>query len=232
MIAAVVIAVVAIVLIVLIIALLAGNGGKRNAGGRGGGWSDVSRRSGGAGRDIDREWNEAQAERAGRRGEDEFARLLGKVLRPDDTRFRNVGAEYDGRRTELDEVVVNRFGVAIIEVKNYSGRLYGGEEDRKWQRIKVSGGGRVYSDTVDNPFGQLRREIDILARYLRSYGCDVWVEGYLYFVNGNCPVESERVLRDEADIDRAIHTPGRWALPREEQNRIADLLREETGLTR
>ena len=70
------------------------------------------------------------AYRAGRAGEAEATELIRSVLREDDRLFTGVNVAIDGKRTELDNVIVNPRGVFIIEVKTYSGTLKGSESDR------------------------------------------------------------------------------------------------------
>lgn len=37
--------------------------------------------------------------------------------------------------TQIDHIVVSRFGVFVIETKNYKGWIYGGERDSKWTQV-------------------------------------------------------------------------------------------------
>lgn len=59
--------------------------------------------------------------------------LIREVLNEDDRLFTNVNIECDGMSAELDNVIVNSYGVFIIETKNYKGRLYGNEDDYKFK---------------------------------------------------------------------------------------------------
>ena len=63
----------------------------------------------------------------------------------------NVCVQFDGKRTELDNLIINRSGVYIIEVKTYRGRLFGGADDYEWEKYKVTNAGNVYEKTVKNP---------------------------------------------------------------------------------
>ena len=76
---------------------------------------------------------ESGEKRAGRLGEKRAAELIRQVMREEDRLFTNVCIELDGRMTELDSVIVNKYGVFIIEVKNYNGLLVGAEDDHEWQ---------------------------------------------------------------------------------------------------
>ena len=162
--------------------------------------------------------------RAGIRGEEALFRAIESVLREDDRLFMNVKIEYDGKPAELDSVVVNRYGVFIIEVKNYTGQIFGGEDDYEWQKFKTTAAGNTYEKTVKNPIRQVKRQIYILAHFLEYYGARVWVKGYAILLHGNSPVDSEYLLNSVEDIDRAIHTRDRTILNADTIETISKLL--------
>lgn len=45
----------------------------------------------------------------------------------------------------------------------------------------------------------------MLKEYLKYYGVDLWIEGYVLFVNMNSPVESEYTVNDKNEIDDILH---------------------------
>ena len=154
---------------------------------------------------TDIELFESGKKRAGRRGEEYASQIIGMVLRDGDVLLNNVEISFDGKPAELDSVVINNRGVFIIEVKNYSGILCGSEDDYEWIKSKTTEAGNEYVKTVKNPIKQVRRQVYVLANYLKQYGIDVWVEGYAYLVNKNSPVHTSEVLVTPEDIDRVIH---------------------------
>lgn len=152
---------------------------------------------------------EPEEKRVGRRGERIATNIIKRVLRDDDYLFTNVPVSYDDKETELDNVIVNKYGVFIIEVKYYKGRLYGAEDDYEWKKYKDDGYGNTFEKNVKNPIRQVKRQTYILAKHLEYYGSRVWVEGYAFLVNGNSPVSSSYMLKSIDDIDKAIHAPGK-----------------------
>ena len=147
---------------------------------------------------------ESPERRAGLQGEHIATDIIKGVLREGDYLFTNVSVSCDGKRTELDNVVVNKYGVFIFEVKNYKGRLYGDEDDFNWKKYKDDGYGNTFVKEVKNPIKQVKRQIYILAKYLDCF--HVWVEGYVILIHGNSPVQSKYLLENIEGIDRAIHT--------------------------
>ena len=162
--------------------------------------------------------------RAGRRGEIRATQIINSVLREGDLLFTNVSFSFDGRSAELDNVIVNKFGVFIIEVKNYSGRLSGAEDDYEWRKVHVSAAGNPYVKMVKNPIKQVKREIYLLAKHLDHYGVSVWVDGYAMILDAASPVDSQYILSSTSDIDRAIHTPRNQRISADTLSSIEKLL--------
>ena len=162
--------------------------------------------------------------RVGKRGEKIAEEIIRRALHEGDLLFTNVRIEYDGRPAELDNVIVNRYGVFIIEVKNYKGKIIGNEDDYEWRKYKTTSAGNTYEKTVKNPIRQVKRQTYILAHYLEENGARVWIRGYAMLLYGNSPIESEYVLNGREDTERVIHTKDREILDADTVGRIAAIL--------
>jgi hypothetical protein len=112
---------------------------------------------------------------SGHRGERALFKILQSIRKSEnDTVFLNLPVEFKGSRSEIDLLLVGERGIIIVEVKNHSGAITGGEGDDFWlQRGKK----------MLNPLIQLRRQRKILKSILRAHGFDVWVENVLFFSN-------------------------------------------------
>lgn len=163
--------------------------------------------------------SKSNQKRAGIRGEKFATKLIRETLNDDDILLCNVRISYDGKKTELDNVILNKRGIFIIEVKNYVGTITGGLNDYEWNKTKVTASGNSYTSSVKNPINQVRRQVYILANYLKDNGINVWIEGYAFLVEGNSPVRSAYILNDQQDIDAAIHL--------RTNNKLKTLTREE-----
>ncbi|MCR4674270.1 MAG: NERD domain-containing protein, partial [Lachnospiraceae bacterium] len=109
-------------------------------------------------------------------------------------------------------------------VKNLHGVLSGDEESYDWLQTKSSSGGEFYQKTIKNPIKQVKRQIYILSGLLKRKNLDTWIEGYVFFVERNCPIKSDLVLETRKDIDLAIHTNGKQTLSKKKQSAIIKLL--------
>ena len=168
--------------------------------------------------------SEVQIKAAGRRGEWAATERIKRVLRKGDTLLTNVSISFEGRPAELDNVIVNEFGIFIIEVKYYSGRLSGSEDDYEWRKVHISDAGNPYFKQVKNPIKQVKREVYILAKYLDQNGLSVWVEGYAMIIGASSPVRSSYILSSACAIDKAIHTKGKRMLRPDTVDKVIDLL--------
>jgi restriction system protein len=63
--------------------------------------------------------------------------------------------------TELDHVVVSAHGIFVIETKNYSGWIFGSEQDRMWTRTNYGNKCKFL-----NPLIQNKGHVDSLAAFL------------------------------------------------------------------
>lgn len=168
---------------------------------------------------------EDQKRIAGKEGELQAKKLLNHYLNENDLLLNNVNISIHGRNTELDYVVINNNGVFIFEVKNFSGKLVGNEDDQYWNKYKISRGNKEYIKEIRNPIKQLKREIYLLKEYLKYYGVDLWIEGYVLFVNMNSPVESEYTVNDKSEIDDILHLRRNQVLTKNQIEKIISILK-------
>ena len=136
----------------------------------------------------------------------------------------NIKISFEERDAELDNVVINNRGVFIIEVKNYSGILIGDEDDFEWIKNKYTEAGNFYQKSVKNPIKQIKRQVYILSGYLKAHGFDVWIEGYVFFVEGNSPINSKYILNTQKDIDTVIHFGINNKLKKVDKERIVEFI--------
>lgn len=168
---------------------------------------------------------------SGINGEKIAAEVL-SVLPDGYTVFQDVTVPYDGRTSEIDNIVVGRGGVFIVETKNHNGSISGSIYGTHWMQHKVGRGGTPYSNEIYSPVRQVGTHIYRLANYLRHNGVNTYVEGIVYFTNPQCrvkitgrgdvPVYTARG-RDESRLRSRI-TSGEHTLDRESVRRVCELI--------
>ena len=169
--------------------------------------------------------DEDQKRIAGKEGELQAKKILNHYLNENDLLLNNVNISIHGRNTELDYVVINNNGIFIFEVKDFSGKLVGNEDDQYWNKYKISRGNKEYIKEIRNPIKQLKREIYLLKEYLKYYGVDLWIEGYVLFVNMNSPVENEYTVNDKSEIDDILHLRRNQVLTKNQIEKIISILK-------
>ena len=144
-----------------------------------------------------------------------------------DLLFTNVEISFDGRKAELDNIIINHFGIFIIETKNYVGEIEGKEDDYTWVKTKITPAGNIYQKSVLNPIKQVKRQIYLLSKYIENFtGIRVWIKGYAYLINNNSPIENEFIIQNVQNIDKAIHKKTKTHLNKTQISKIKDLLSE------
>lgn len=70
------------------------------------------------------------------KGEALVSRVLQSEFRPPDYHLMNhVTIRMDDGTTQVDHILVSRFGVLVIETKHYTGWLFANESDRSWTQV-------------------------------------------------------------------------------------------------
>ena len=70
------------------------------------------------------------------RGERRLSRLLDHYFGPPDYHLMNhVTLQLGTGTTQIDHILVSRFGVFVIETKDYKGWIFGSPEDRLWTQV-------------------------------------------------------------------------------------------------
>lgn len=125
---------------------------------------------------------------AGIQGENLTAHILSAL--PDDyTVFQDVYISYDKKISEIDNIVVGKTGVFIIETKNHHGVICGKSTDKELLQIKIGRGGTAYSSSFYNPVKQIGTHIYRLANYLKSKGIYTYINGIVFFSNSEADVK-------------------------------------------
>ena len=76
----------------------------------------------------------------GRKGEIVVARILGKTISGRQYVINDLlFSDQLGHSCQIDHIYINRYGIWIIETKNYSGQIYGTIDQREWTQVLAYG---------------------------------------------------------------------------------------------
>jgi restriction system protein len=75
--------------------------------------------------------------------------------------FNNLIIQEESISTQIDHIVVSRYGIFVVETKNMDGWIFGNEKDERWTQTFLNN-----KRTFQNPLRQNYRHTRTLARYL------------------------------------------------------------------
>ncbi len=76
-------------------------------------------------------------------------------------RFHNLIVGTRNGTTQIDHVLLSRFGIFVIETKNYNGWIFGNEDQRSWTQVLYGA-----KHSFQNPLHQNYRHVKALAEHL------------------------------------------------------------------
>lgn len=124
----------------------------------------------------------ADIRQAGKRGEAATGHFLAQL--PDSyTVIMNAVVTYDGKRSEIDNIVVGPTGVFVIETKNHNGTITADYNAHDWLQVKVGKGGTAYSKTFYSPVRQVGTHVYRLAHCLRQHRVNTRIDAAVFFAN-------------------------------------------------
>lgn len=163
----------------------------------------------------------------GLNGENDTADIL-KALDENYNVFKNVHISVDGKEIEIDNIVVGKNGVFIIEVKNHNGTIEGNGNEDIWIQHKVGRKGGRYTKNIKNPIKQVKYQTFILSKFLKSKNINAWIESAVYFSNKKVNsriFDAEKVFFNSYDLLNYIekYTPKKLLDEVEINNIISNL---------
>lgn len=104
-------------------------------------------------------------ESKGKRGENYVAKILGDTIIGEQYVINNLLFQNEkGQSCQIDHVFINKFGIWVIETKNYAGTIYGQENQREWTQVLAHG---HEINKFYNPIKQNATHIYHLSNYLK-----------------------------------------------------------------
>ncbi len=94
-------------------------------------------------------------------GELKTSNILNKLPRNDYKVFNDLMLFSDNKMHQLDHVVVSKYGIFVIEMKNYQGRVEGNEFSDNWTQYIGSKVNKFYNPVKQN-YGHMRCLSDVL----------------------------------------------------------------------
>lgn len=123
----------------------------------------------------------------------------------------------NGKTSQIDHVYVCSRGVFVIETKNYTGRIYGSDEQKQWTQVLAYGNtkNKLYNPVKQN-WTHIHRLQDVLPEKVDMVNVVVFVQGNIEYIDSphvydlrglkQLVAESEEIYDNEKDetIAKAI----------------------------
>lgn len=101
----------------------------------------------------------------------------------------------NGTTTEIDVILIHETGVYVFESKNYSGWIFGHEEQRNWTQTLPKGRGRSQKTQFLNPIIQNKVHLKWLKKFLADYN-EIPFYSYIIF-SDRCELKNITLTSDE-----------------------------------
>lgn len=140
-------------------------------------------------------WRRGKTIRSGKRGERIVAKELAKLKKKDTIILNDLLLPTsNGRTSQIDHVVISTRGIFVIETKNHSGRISGGEHAQYWQQHLSS-----QSRTFYNPLLQNRSHLRAIRRLLPKLDAGVFSTMVVFTEAWRLDIKAEEII-----IERSI----------------------------
>jgi len=147
----------------------------------------------------------------GKRGERKIANLLQSLAANKEAYVINdvIVATDDGNTSQIDHILFARGGIFVIETKNYSGRIYGTDNQREWTQVLAYG---KTKNKFYNPVKQNQTHIyrlkEILGKQYPFVSCVVFLRADISNADSEyifTPKELKKYLKSEAFAEKIDH---------------------------
>ena len=124
-------------------------------------------------------------ETRGKRGENRVKWKIGETIKNEQYVINDLILSNNGNTSQIDHVVINPRGVFVIETKNYSGEIYGSENQREWTQVLAYGN---VKNKLYNPLKQNATHVYNVKRIVGNlpiHSLVVFVQNNTYHINAN-----------------------------------------------
>ncbi len=124
-------------------------------------------------------------EARGKSGENRVKWVIGSTIEDNQYVINDLIIENEGKTSQIDHIVINPRGVFVIETKNYSGRIYGSENQREWTQVLAYGKVR---NKLYNPLKQNATHVYNVKRIIGAlpiHSLVVFVQNNTYYIRAN-----------------------------------------------
>ncbi len=137
-------------------------------------------------------------ETRGKHGENRVRTIIGETIKNQQYVINDLIVANNGTTSQIDHIVINPRGVFVIETKNYSGEIYGSENQHEWTQVLAYG---TVKNKLYNPLKQNATHVYHVKRIVGNlpiFSLVVFVQNNTYNIDANNVIplsELKKVLR-------------------------------------
>ena len=154
----------------------------------------------------------------GKVGEFEVSSVIGDSLPRVRYVFNDALMKLGSKTAQIDHILVNRAGVFVIETKNFTGKIYGNENEAKWVQISNSG----VRNEFYNPIMQNESHVKLLREII---GEDFPIFSFIVFVKDVPNVSAKNVIHISELRNKIIETSLKINLSSDEIMQVASMIK-------
>lgn len=96
--------------------------------------------------------------------------------------------EESGKTSQIDHIYISRYGIFVVETKNYAGRIYGNDSQREWTQVLA------YGNTKNKLYNPVKQNQTHIIRLKKILNTSLNLVSVVVFVNANIEyIESDSV---------------------------------------
>ena len=156
----------------------------------------------------------------GKRGENLVRRVLGKTQEGLRYVFNDYKIVDAGMSCQIDHILINQNGVFVIETKNYSGDIYGTDEQREWTQVLAYG---KVKNKIYNPVKQNNTHLYRVRKILPK---EIPLVSIVVFVQNNTQHIISKVAIPLYSLSDKIETNNKITLSSQQIQETAMLLQD------
>jgi len=124
----------------------------------------------------------------GKRGENRVKRVIGGTKENLQYVINDLIVLDSGKTSQIDHVVINPRGVFVIETKNYSGEIYGAENQHEWTQVLA------YGNVKNKLYNPLKQNATHVYNVKKIVG-NLPIRSLVVFVQNNtCHIDANNVI--------------------------------------
>lgn len=163
--------------------------------------------------------NEKNIKDKGKKGEYYVSQVLGTSIDGIKQVFNDYKFISNGNSVQIDHIFINKNGIFVIETKNYTGSIYGNEEQQEWTQVLSYGN---VKNKFYNPIKQNNSHIYKLQKFLPK---DIDIISIVVFIDADIEnIDSNNVCNLD-ELDEVLNMNYGKTISPKQINNVANILR-------